>query len=43
MQQVLTLMALGHPSVAFIFRHNDREVWRLPTKPARAPRLCNAD
>ena len=31
-QQVLTLMALGHPSVAFIFRHNDREVWRLPAE-----------
>ena len=31
-QHTLTLMALGHPEVAFIFRHNDREIWRLPTE-----------
>ena len=28
-QHMLTLMALAHPEVAFTFRHNDREVWRL--------------
>ncbi len=28
-QRTLTLMALAHPAVAFTFRHNDREVWRL--------------
>ena len=31
-QHVLTLMALGHPEVTFTFRHNDREIWRLPTE-----------
>ncbi len=33
-QHALTLMALGHPGVAFTFRHNDREVWRLPAETA---------
>jgi DNA mismatch repair protein MutL len=28
-QHMLTLMALAHPEVAFTFRHNGREVWRL--------------
>ena len=31
-QHALSLMALGHPEVAFTFRHNDREVWRLPAE-----------
>ncbi len=31
-QHALSLMALGHPEVAFTFRHNDREVWRLPVE-----------
>jgi len=31
-QHMLTLMALGHPEVAFTFRHNDREIWRLPAE-----------
>ncbi len=31
-QHSLSLMALGHPEVAFTFRHNDREVWRLPAE-----------
>ena len=31
-QHTLSLMALGHPEVAFTFRHNDREVWRLPAE-----------
>ena len=33
-QHALTLMALGHPGVAFTFRHNDRAVWRLPAETA---------
>ena len=28
-------MALGHPEVAFTFRHNDREIWRLPAETGR--------
>ena len=31
-QHALSLMALGHPEVAFTFRHNDREIWRLPAE-----------
>ena len=34
-QHALTLMALGHPEVAFTFHHNDREIWRLPAETAK--------